>query len=266
MEPEGLFLINIPKGKIKIDDYPAIRDHLLPFKAALEKRATEQEWFALQQAQVAYQDRLLLSKLAWPHFQDKPSFAFDSAGFLLNNKCFFLSSTDASLLAFLNSKFGWWQLSASARIKRGGYIEAEAQYVATLVLPDFSNKQKTNLASLVSNSTENSLANLRITSSVCNRISSDLGNGGQLSKKLQNWHQLDFTSFQTELKKAFKTTIPVKERAEWENYLASEAQKVKTLTAQIMAAEAEINQLVYAAFNLTPDEIELLENSLEGQT
>ncbi len=55
VEPDGLFLINIPKGKINIDDYPAIRDHLLPFKAALEKRATVQEWFELQQAQDAYQ-------------------------------------------------------------------------------------------------------------------------------------------------------------------------------------------------------------------
>lgn len=38
VESEDLFLINIPKGKFKIDDYPAVRDHLLPFKPALEAR------------------------------------------------------------------------------------------------------------------------------------------------------------------------------------------------------------------------------------
>ncbi len=57
VESEDLFLINIPKGKVKIENHPAIRDHLLPFKPALEARATKQEWFELQQAQLAYQPK-----------------------------------------------------------------------------------------------------------------------------------------------------------------------------------------------------------------
>ena len=32
VEPEGLWLINTPKGKVDIDAYPAVRDWLLPFK------------------------------------------------------------------------------------------------------------------------------------------------------------------------------------------------------------------------------------------
>ncbi len=58
VEPEGLWLINTPKGKVDIDAYPAVRDWLLPFKPQLEKRATKQEWFELQQAQLAYQPKL----------------------------------------------------------------------------------------------------------------------------------------------------------------------------------------------------------------
>ena len=41
--------------------------------------------------------------------------------------------------------------------------------------------------------------------------------------------------------------------------------EVKRLTGEIEAAEREIDKLVYEAFDLTPEEIELLENSLEGQ-
>jgi hypothetical protein len=41
-EPRGLWLIYIPKNRINIDDYPAIREWLLPFKTALEARATKQ--------------------------------------------------------------------------------------------------------------------------------------------------------------------------------------------------------------------------------
>jgi hypothetical protein len=81
----------------------------------------------------------------------------------------------------------------------------------------------------------------------------------------REWNQLDFTSFQAEIKNTFKTTLPPKERSGWEDYLTAEAQKVKALTAQSVSAEAEINTLVYAAFDLTPEEITLLEKSLEGQ-
>jgi hypothetical protein len=44
VEPDHLFLINTPKGKVDIDAYPAIRDWLLPFKPDLEKRARPRLW------------------------------------------------------------------------------------------------------------------------------------------------------------------------------------------------------------------------------
>ena len=266
VEPEGLFLINIPKGKIKIDDYPAIRDHLLPFKAALEKRATEQEWFELQQAQVAYQTAFSNPKIIYPSISQGPKFSFETEGYFLNDKCFVCASNH-SLLALLNSKAIWFWLFGHASALRGGMwrLELREQYISQVPVFEKDGSQSIELEKLSCSATITAKQRLEAVSSVRNRISSDLGNGGQLSKKLHNWHQLDFTNFQAELKKAFKTTIPVKERAEWEDYLAGEAQKVKALTAQITAAEADINTLVYAAFDLTPDEITLLEKSLEGQ-
>ena len=42
-EPRGLWLICIRKDRVRIDDYPEVRDCLLPFKEKLEKRATKQE-------------------------------------------------------------------------------------------------------------------------------------------------------------------------------------------------------------------------------
>ena len=85
VEPEGLWLINTPKGKVDIDNYPAIRGWLLPFKPELEKRATKQEWFELQQAQLAYQPKLLDAKLVWPHFQPNATFCLERSGTLLRS-------------------------------------------------------------------------------------------------------------------------------------------------------------------------------------
>ena len=67
------------------------------------------------------------------------------------------------------------------------------------------------------------------------------------------------------MKKAFKTEIPVKDSDGWEKYLAEKSAEVIKLTAEIEAAEREIDTIVYKLFDLTPDEIRLLEDSLEGQ-
>jgi hypothetical protein len=87
----------------------------------------------------------------------------------------------------------------------------------------------------------------------------------KLTERLKDWWKLDFKSFQAEIKKAFKADIPLKLRNEWENYLREEGAKVRRLTAEIEQAEREIDAIVYKLFDLTPDEIALLENSLAGQ-
>ncbi len=87
----------------------------------------------------------------------------------------------------------------------------------------------------------------------------------KLSRKLEQWWELDFRQIQVEVKRVFRADIPIKQRAEWETYLTENAEQVKKLTAEIETAEREINYIVYHIFDLTSDEIKLLEASLEGQ-
>ena len=82
---------------------------------------------------------------------------------------------------------------------------------------------------------------------------------------MQNFWELDFAAFRAEVKRVFKTEIAVKDRDGWENYLTEKSTEVIKLTAEIEAAEREIDAVVYKLFDLTPDEIKLLEHSLEGQ-
>jgi hypothetical protein len=267
VEPDGLFLINMPKGKVKIDDYPAIRDWLSPFKPELERRATKQEWFELQQAQLAYQPKMGSKKLVWPHFQLAPSFSSETSGFYLNNKCFFVAAEDDYLLAMLNSKASWFQLSSLARLKRGGYIEAEAQYVEQLALPNAPARDRKRLAKLADDCTHAAALQLKVVTEVRQRLR-DLappGSPGRLTNKLQAWWNLDFPVFRGEVKRAFRADIPVKERAEWEAYLAGNGAEVRSLNATIEEAEREIDAIVYRLFDLTAEEIRLLEDSLQGQ-
>ncbi len=266
VEPQGLWLINTPKGKVDIEKYPAIRDWLLPFKAELEKRATKQEWWELQQAQLAYQPKMEQPKLVWAHFQLEPSFALESTGAYLNNKCFFHPNSEPDLCALVSSRVLWWSLQTSARMKRGGYIEAEAQYVEQLPIPKMPAPARKKLASLGEACTKAARDRYEIEAAVRRRIL-DLAppERAKLTGKLEDWRELDFAGFRAAVKQAFRAEIPLKQRGEWEAYLEENRARVVSLTSDIEAAEREIDRLVYELFELTTEEVALLETSLAGQ-
>jgi len=266
VEPEGLWLVNTPRGKVDVEAYPAVRDWLLPFRDRLEARATQQEWWELQQAQLAYQPKMEAPKIVWPHFQVQRMFALEGGDYYLNNKCFFLPADDRRLLGFLNSSVGWWQLRTIARIKRGGYIEAEAQFVEQLALAE----PRTSEPGALVDAVDRALAAKAVIDNNCarfrHRLLTDLAApGARLSRRLESFHELDFAEFRAEVKRALKAEIPLKERADWEALHAEASAEVKRLSAEIGAAEREIDRLVYEAFELTGEEIALLERSLEDQ-
>ncbi|MEO6841000.1 MAG: hypothetical protein ABI192_09555 [Bradyrhizobium sp.] len=100
-----------------------------------------------------------------------------------------------------------------------------------------------------------------------NRILTDLASrtDQKLTGKLKKFWKLDFAAFRAEVTRTFKTEIPVKDRDDWESYLAEKSAEVIKLTAEIEAIEGGIDAIVYKLFDLTPDEIKLLDASLEGQ-
>jgi hypothetical protein len=171
-----------------------------------------------------------------------------------------------SLVAILNSRCAWFQLVSIARIKRGNYIEAEAQYVDEIRIPEITNPDRNSLRKLAEFNTEVGGKQFSIQSSVRHRIL-DLAppEHKKLSRKLEDWWALDFAQFRDEVKRVFRAEIPVKERGEWEAYLAKNAAEVRKLDAAIEKAEREIDAIVYRLFDLTPDEIKLLEDSIAGQ-
>ena len=266
VEPEGLFLINTPKGRVDIDAYPAIRDWLLPFKPALEKRATKQEWFELQQAQLAYQPSFRTEKIIYGHFAQERIFAFDREGYFSNDKSYFIPNATFDLLSLLNSSVSWFVITGLSPAVRGGFYEMRVQYIERTPIPETSLEIRAQLARLGEACTTASIGRRDIQAAVCHRIL-DLAppERRKLSQKLEEWWILDFAAFRDEAKRVFRTEIPVKEREEWETYLAEQGETVRALTAEIEAAEREIDAIVYRLFDLTPEEITLLEASIEGQ-
>jgi hypothetical protein len=84
----------------------------------------------------------------------------------------------------------------------------------------------------------------------------------KLSGKPERWRELDFPTFRAEAEEAFWRDFPVTDHGKGEG--VSYAAETRRLTGEIAKAEREIDAAVWALFDPAPDEIALLESSLEG--
>ena len=264
-EPRDLWLIYIPKNRIEIDDYPAIRNWLLPFKDKLEARATKQEWFELQQAQEAYAPHFAAPKISYPHFNDTRNFLFEPLGAFSNDKSYLIPSDDRALLGLLNSRVLWFMLSAMSPPVRGGFHELRVQYVEKLPIPAWNDTERAELAAASEQASKAAQKRLILQTALTRRIP-DLclpGRDPKLTTRLQEWWTLpDFAAFRAEVKKVFKADIPLAERSAWEDWITRDRAEIARLSAEIHQGEAEIDKIVYRLFELTSDEIDLLERAV----
>lgn len=264
-EPRGLWLIYIPKNKIDIEDFPAIRDWLLPFKEKLEKRATKQEWYELQQPQQVYVAGFEATKITYRDIAAEAPFHLDASGSYLETTAFAFPSDDYAIAGLLNSKALWFVFRTLTPIARGGYSRMKAQYVGQLPVPKIPDNAHQELRRFAEAAQSAAQARLKLQTSLTRRIP-DLcppEREPKLTTKLKKWWTLpDFSAFRAEVKKAFKVDIPLAERSEWEDWITRDRAEIARLTAEIAQAEAKIDGVVYDLFDLTPEEIALLEATL----
>jgi type I restriction-modification system DNA methylase subunit/REP element-mobilizing transposase RayT len=80
----------------------------------------------------------------------------------------------------------------------------------------------------------------------------------ELPKKLQDWYLLSYADFIKELGKK-KVKLSLAQEAEWEEYFTQEARKAIALKQQIDTTDKEIDQMVYKLYELTDEEINIVE-------
>ncbi|MBN2103789.1 N-6 DNA methylase, partial [bacterium] len=80
------------------------------------------------------------------------------------------------------------------------------------------------------------------------------------SKKLYNWHEYNFRMFINELKK-LKIELNLSEESEWMQFFNEQKQKTYELKMQIDQIYREIDHLVYRFYDLTEEEIKIVEES-----
>ncbi len=146
----------------RIDDYPAIQEHLDQWRAELEPKPRDwpkdQEWPGRKpgsykwyeiQDEVAYYAAFDQPKIVFPDIARVPRFAFDSASTFFNDTTFIVPTNDTYLLGVLNSGVVLDLYTKLSPRIRGGYLRYKRQYVKQIPIPTAPPADRTAIADLV---------------------------------------------------------------------------------------------------------------------
>ena len=147
-----LWLITtFPSLHLNINDYPAVKRHLLSFgKDRLEqsgktlagggqaRKKTGNKWFEAQD-QIAYHEEFTKEKLFWMDMSNKGKFAYSETEMYCNNKGFMMTGKSLKYLcAVLNSALITWLMKNTARTTGMGLMQWEKFAVERLPIPKIS--------------------------------------------------------------------------------------------------------------------------------
>jgi hypothetical protein len=280
-ENEGRWLIAMPCGWTKTTfggglteadawqqltaRHPGITCHLAPFAAAARRRWDKGEyWWELRPCD--YYAAFDQPKIFWPDIAKTPRFSWDASGIYLGNTGYILTPDHPWVLGYLASRCAWFLIARTAiglgeRAGMNRYRLID-QFMRPLPTPVPCDTDRATLGALAMEITELARARYALHQQVRHRLRTDFGTPDKaLNNKLTAWWTLDFPALRDELRKVFKRDIPMQDRDDAEAWLAARRIEHARLTAEIVARETELNARVYALFNLTDDEIALIEES-----
>ncbi|RLD57743.1 MAG: hypothetical protein DRJ01_13510 [Bacteroidetes bacterium] len=244
------------------EDYPELINHILPLKERAKKRYDKGDFF-WELRNCAYYDLFEKPKIVFPNLQNKNKFSFDETGAYINAPAVILPTSDKFLLAILNSKLTWYFLTNICVVRSGGYIEVKPQYFEQIPIPKIVNKD------LLTAKTDAIILLTSDFQKVENRFKNYLQSQfkiEKLSKKLQNWHELDFADFIKELSKAIKKAkgdkLSKMDEMEWMDVFETKKAEAQTIKAEIDKIDKEIDQMVYELYGLTDEEIKIVEGGV----
>jgi hypothetical protein len=243
---------------------PDIFNHLLPFEQKAKIRYDKGDyWWELRNC--AYYHLFEKPKIIFPNLQNSNKFSLDERGVYINAPAVMLSLSHLKnpinegkfLLGILNSKLIWYFLKTICVVRNGGYIEVKPQYFEQIPIPSVLEDEQRPIFEMVDLILSLN-KDLQRTSQKFQRTIQRKFNLAVLPGKLQNWYLLTYTEFIKELGKK-KIKLSLSNEAEWESYFLQESKITLDLKSKIEATDKEIDQMVYVLYDLTEEEIKIIE-------
>jgi hypothetical protein len=267
----GLWMIFARRG-IDIDAYPAIKNHLLPFRGQLEPRPKDwaggewpgrktgsYRWYEIQDA-VDYWPMFEQPKLMYQEIQFHPAYCIDSGDLFSNNKTFFLARADAYLLAVLNSPLMWWHNWRYLPHMKDEALSPVGERMETLPIAPPTDAIRDEAEQAVARLIEITRGEQETRQLLLDwlRVEFEVQEPG---KRLENASELDMQAFVEEVRKRRPRTAsrltPAALRALQAGYTEQLA-PLQQRKAEASVLERRLSELVNAAYGLTPEEVALL--------
>lgn len=220
-------------------------------------------------------------KIIYPGTTNRPKFAFDELGqvyrnarvyaYLLNEK---YSDFYKIILPILNSSITKYLISLKCPPKANNYYEMSTGFMETFpfILPQDNVKVMFENISekIISETDQLYVINSKFTKYLQSQFAIE-----KLTKKLENWYELDFGDFIKEINKAIKVINkervknelqPIKEltkldEMDWMDVFETKKAEAQNLQQQINTTDKEIDAMVYELYGLSEEEISIVENS-----
>ena len=152
-----LWLITtFPSLKIEIENYPAVKQHLLSYdynrlKQTGEvgaRKKTNNKWFETQDS-ISYWEDFYKQKIVWAEMTNQNAFVWDDTGVLTNQTCYFIPTTRKYLLGILNSTTTYFYFSNFAASLGDGAFRWIKQYVEQIPIPKVSDEVEQKIELLI---------------------------------------------------------------------------------------------------------------------
>lgn len=121
--------------------YPAVANHLLPFKSKATVRTDKGDfWWELRACD--YYEEFEKGKIIYPNICKQPEFVYDTSKQYTNQKCFIIPEADKYLLALLNSRVTYFLFQNLLPKLRGDFYEPSYLYFKDFPIVESENRSE----------------------------------------------------------------------------------------------------------------------------
>ena len=235
------------KNPQEIIDYPNIKKHLDKFSKVI---TSDNKPYGLHRAR--NEEILSIRK------HERPAFSYVTLDTYVN-RTFNIIKTDRVnlkyLLVLLNSKLTKFWLKEKGKMQ-GDIFQVDITPIISIPLIIVSKDQEAFIS--LSEKMLSLNRELQDLSQKFQRMLLRKFDLEKLSTKLQEWYLLDFSDFIKELKR-LKVKLSLSQESEWEEYFLEEKSKAIAIDSEIKNTDKEIDSMVYRLYDLTDEEIKIIE-------
>ncbi|MFY7786930.1 MAG: Eco57I restriction-modification methylase domain-containing protein, partial [Thermoflexibacteraceae bacterium] len=261
-EKNSYFFINTGFDvEISSENYFAIYEYLKQFDKELTARQDKgKTQYNLRACD--YYEEFKQPKIIYIHTAVNHHFYYDTEGFYVNNSCYLIADTDRFLATFLNSKlFDFYKrlhFVAYGNAEEKGRNKLDYNKMLNVPIPILTEEQKQSFVEKIEKALEENQKINKLTINFYKVLQSQFPYF-EPTEKLTNWYTMNWRDFVKEMKKS-KVDLTLRQQMGIMDMVDEYLKVAQTSLEQIDHLDRLIDQQIYALYDLTKEEIRIVEN------